>query len=301
MFTVTVIADFVTPPEEGVITTVDVLGFGPPPPLQPATTINTIIAPSIPMRARNRLVEGIMNRREIISITRNTSRIVAAGGSLMDCGATTKEEAVSVAVAVAPGAAAAFVVGTAHEVTSVLPGVQVKDTEPVNPPSPVMVTGKVPMAPFATLTLDGAEAEKSHAVPVSGTDCGLPLALSVTMIVPVSAPGVVDPDGAKVMLSVQGVPAGAMVMGVLPHEFDAMLKSLLAAIAEMFSAVVVLVLLITRFCPALVVVSSWPVNVRLVGLKLIAAIELLPVPVSATLTGSWTTELIVYATCSVAE
>jgi hypothetical protein len=201
----------------------------------------------------------------------------------MDCGATTKEEAVSVAVAVAPGAAAAFVVGTAHAVTSVLPGVQVKDTEPVNPPRPVMVTGKLPMAPLATLTLDGAETEKSQAVPVSGTDCGLPLALSVTMIVPVSAPGVVDPDGANVMLSVQGVPAGAMVMGVLPHEFDAMLKSLLAAIAEIVSAVVVLVLLIMRFCPALVVVSNWPgVKVRLVGLKLIAAIVLLPVPVSAT-------------------
>jgi hypothetical protein len=186
---------------------------------------------------------------------------------------------------VAPGAAAAFVVGTAHEVTSVLPGVQVKDTEPVNPPSPVMVTGKVPMAPFATLTLDGAEAEKSHAVPVSGTDCGLPLALSVTMIVPVSVPGVVDPDGANVMLSVQGVPVGAIVMGTLPHEFDAMLKSLLAVIAEMFSAVVVLRLLITRFCPMLVVVSNWPPKVRLVGLKLIPAIVLLPVPVSATRMG----------------
>lgn len=128
MFTVTVIADFVTPPEEGVITTVDVLGFGPPPPLQPATTMNTSIAPTIPIRPRNHRVDGIMNRREIISITRNTSRIVAAGGSFMDCGATTKEEAVSVAVAVAPGAAAAFVGGTAHEVTSVLPGVQVKVT-----------------------------------------------------------------------------------------------------------------------------------------------------------------------------
>jgi hypothetical protein len=224
-----------------------------------------------------------MNRSEITSITKNTPRIVAAGGNFIDCGATTKEEAVSVAVAVAPGAAAAFVAGTAHVVTSVLPGVQVKDTEPVNPPRPVMVTGNVPMAPLATLTLDGAETEKSQAVPVSGTDCGLPLALSVTMIVPVSAPGVVDPDGANVMLSVQGVPAGAMVMGVLPHEFDAMLKSLLAAIAEMFSAGVVLVLLITRFCPALVVVSNWPPKVRLVGLKLIAAIVLLPVPVSGTL------------------
>jgi hypothetical protein len=300
MLTLTVMAGLLTPPEEGVIVTVDVLVFWRFP-VQPATTMNTSIAPTIPMRPRNRRVEGSMKRSEITSITRNTSRIVAAGGTFMDCGATTKEEAVSVAVAVAPGAGAALVMGTAHEVTSVLPGVQVKDTEPVNPPNPVIVTGNVPMAPLATLTLLGAETWKSQAVPVSDTDCGLPLALSVTMIVPVSAPGVVEPDGANVMLSVQGVPAGAMVMGTLPHEFDAMLKSLLAAIAEMFSAVVVLVLLITRFCPVLVVVSNWPPKVRLAGLKLIAAIELLPVPVSAIWTGSWATELIVYATCSVAE
>ena len=111
------------------------------------------------MRARNRRVEGIMNRSEIASITRNTSRIVAAGGTFMDSGATTKEAAVSVAVAVAPGAAAALVVGTAHAVTSVLPGVQVKDTAPVNPPSPVMVTGNVPMAPLATLALTRRDRE----------------------------------------------------------------------------------------------------------------------------------------------
>jgi hypothetical protein len=69
-----------------------------------------------------------MKRSEMISITRNTCRRVVAGGSFMDCGATTKEEAVSVAVAVAPGAAAAVVAGTAHAVTSVLPGVQVNIT-----------------------------------------------------------------------------------------------------------------------------------------------------------------------------
>lgn len=163
---------------------------------------------------------------------------------------------------------------------------QVKATAPVNPPSPVMVTEKLPIAPLATVTLPGAETEKSQAVPASGTDWGLPFALSVMVSEPVSAPGVVDAAGLNVMLNVQGVPPGAaaMVMGnILPHEFEATVKSLLlVAIAEMVSADIVLGLLITMFCPALVVVSNCPANVRLVGVNLIAPIVVLPVPVSAT-------------------
>ena len=287
--TFTTMAVFMTLPEEGVIVMLDVLGFGPPPPLQPATTMNTSITPTMPMRVRSRRGEANMNSSTMASITRVTCRTVATGGSFMDCGATMKEEAVSVPVAVAPGAAAAGVVGTAHELMSELPGVQVKDTIPVNPPNPVMVTGKVPIWPLPKVTVLDVETEKSQAVPVSGTDCGLAFALSVTMIVPASGPGVVDPAGPNVMLNVQGVPPGeaAIMMGnVLPQEFEAILKSgLLTAIAEMLNAVVVLGLLIVRVCPALVVVSSWPVNGRLVGLKAIAPIVVLPVPVSATWMG----------------
>jgi len=248
MLTLTVMAGLVTPPEDGVIVTVDVLGFGPPPPLQPATTINTIIAPSIPMRARNRRVEGIMNRSEMISITRNTCRRVVAGGSFMDCGATTKEEAVSVAVAVAPGAAAAFVVGTAHAVTSVLPGVQVKATAPVNPPSPVIVTGKVPMAPLATLTLDGAETEKSQPVPVRGTVCGLPLASSVNVSDPATGPAAV---GVNVTLTVQLALAARVVaqVVVLPKPLDVL------GTAVKFNVALPLLVRVT-VCAALVVVSN---------------------------------------------
>jgi hypothetical protein len=167
----------------------------------------------------------------------------------MDCGGTTKEAAVSVAVAVAPGAAAAFVVGTAHDVTSVLPGVQVKDTAPVNPPSPVMVTGKVPMAPFATLTLDGAEAEKSHAVPVSGTDCGLPLASSVNVSVPVTGPAPVV--GAKVTLTVQLALAARVVpqVVVLPKPLDVL------GTAVKFNVALPLLVRVT-VCAVLVVVSN---------------------------------------------
>lgn len=190
MVTLTVIAGLVTPPEEGVIVRVVVLVLGRLP-VQPATTMKTSIAPTIPMRVRKRRAEGIMKSRVIASITRSSCSRVAAGGTFMDSGATTKEAAVSVPFAVAPGAAAALVVGTAHALTSALPGVHVKETAPVNPPSPVMVTGKVPMAPLATLALP-ADTEKSQAVPVSGTVCGLPLALSVTDTASLTVPGAVD-------------------------------------------------------------------------------------------------------------
>ena len=204
MVTFTVMAGLVTPPEDGVTVSVVVLGFGLFP-VQPATMMNTSIAPAIPRRVRKRRVAGIMKSRPIASITRSSCCRVAAGGTFMDSGATTKEAAVSVPLAMAPGAAAALVVGTAHAVTSVLPGVQVKETAPVNPPSPVMVTGKVPMAPLATLALP-AETEKSHAIPVSETDCGLPLALSVIVSDPVTGPGVVPAAGANVTLTVQLAP-----------------------------------------------------------------------------------------------
>ena len=247
MLTLTVMAGLVTPPEDGVIVTVDVLVFGRFP-VQPATTMNTSIAPTIPMRPRNRRVEENMNSRTIASVTREICRSVAAGGTFMDCGATMNEEAVSVAVAVAPGAAAAFVVGTAHEVMSVA-GVQVKDTAPVNPPNPVMVTGNVPMAPLATLTLDGAETEKSQAVPVSGTDCGLPFASSVSVSVPVTGPAPVV--GANVTLTVQLALAARVVpqVVVLPKPLDVLGTAVKVNVA-------LPPLVRVTVCAALVVVSN---------------------------------------------
>ncbi len=75
-------------------------------------------------------------------------------------------------------------------------------------------------------------------------------------------------------------------MGKLPHELEAMVKSLvLTLIAEIVSAVVVLGLLTVRVCAALVVVSNWPAKVRLVGLNAMPATVLLPFPVSATWIG----------------
>jgi hypothetical protein len=54
----------------------------------------------------------------------------------------------------------------------------------------------------------------------------------------------------------------------------------LAVIAVIVSALAVLGLLTVRVCPALVVVRSWPGNVRLAGLKPISEMVVLPVPVS---------------------
>ena len=139
MVTFTVIAVLVTPPEDGVIVRVDDLD-PPPPPRQPATSTNTIIAPAIPRRVRNRRASGSMNSRPIASMMKSTCRSNADGGTFMDCGGTMKDDAVMAPLAVAPGAGAALVVGTEHEVISI-PGVQVKATAPVNPPNPVTTTG----------------------------------------------------------------------------------------------------------------------------------------------------------------
>jgi len=188
---------------------------------------------------------------------KSTCRSNAKGGVFKDCGGTRNAAAVMDPVAEAPGAGAALVVATEQEVTS-MAGVQVNATAPVNPPNPVTLTVNGPVAPLATV-MAAAEAEKSHAVPLRASTCGLPPELSVKLIVPVTGPGAVPAAGAKVTFRTQGVPpgAGAMTIGkVLPHEFEAIANPLLMAIAEMLSAVVVLVLLTVSTCGALVVVRS---------------------------------------------
>ena len=172
---------------------------------------------------------------------------------------------------------------TVHAVTLADPA-QVNATIPVNPPSPLTVTGKVVATPLGTLTAPlGPVREKSQAVPVSDTDCGLPVALSVKVIDPVSDPGAVDDAGLNVTIKVQGVPAGAIVMGnVLPQEFEVIVKSeLLDTIFEMTTGVAPVLLRVTVFA-ALVVVKSCPPNVRLVGLIVIVATDTVAVPVSGT-------------------
>src|SRR5580692_4731426 len=288
MVTLTVIAVLVTPPEDGVIERVD--DFDPPPPappLQPATSTKTIMAPSMPRRVRMRRTSGSMKSRPIASMTKSTCRSNADGGTFIDCGGTMKDDAVMAPLTVAPGAGAAFVVGTEHEVISI-PGVQVKATAPVKPPSPVTTTGNEPVAPLATLTA-AAETEKSHAVPFRTTVCGLPLAESVTVMALATGPGVVVALGLNVTVRTQVVPPGDTVSttGSVGQVVFVMVNGSLAGIeiAETVSGVIVLGLLIVTVWVGLVVVSNWPANVRFVGLNVMAPAVVLPLPVSETVSG----------------
>jgi len=56
-------------------------------------------------------------------------------------------------------------------------------------------------------------------------------------------------------------------------------------IAEMVNGVTVLGLLIVTVCVALVVVSSWPAKVKLLGVKVMAPAVVLPLPLRATSIG----------------
>src|SRR5271156_5018498 len=192
MVTFTVVAALVTPPDDGAIAMVEALDPPPADPLQPATRMNTSMAPAIPSRVRNRRTEGIMNSRAIASIMKSTCRSNADGGAFKDCGGTKNDMAVMDPAAEAPGAGAALVVATEHEVIS-MAGVQVNATAPVNPPNPVTSTGNDPVAPRATL-MAAAEIEKSHACADSGTVLTLP-PVCVIVRLPATGPGGVAATG----------------------------------------------------------------------------------------------------------
>src|ERR1700730_3581360 len=103
MVTFTVIAGLATPPEDGVITIVDDLDPPPGPPLQPATSTNTIIAPATPRRLRNRRDSGSRKSRPLVTMRKSTCRSNADGGSFKDCGGTMKAAAVMEPLTVATG------------------------------------------------------------------------------------------------------------------------------------------------------------------------------------------------------
>ena len=203
----------------------------------------------------------------------------------MDCGGTMKDDAVMAPLTVAPGAGAALVVGTEHEVISV-PGVQVKATAPVKPPSPVTTTGNEPVAPLATL-MAAAETEKSHAVPLRTTVLTLP-PVCVTVREPATGPGVVVAMGLNVTVTTQAAPPGAITIGNAPLLQVAVLEVSVkmpgaAAIAEMLRGRLPLLPIETV---ALVdVVSKAPGRVKLVGVMVILDVVAEPVPDSATRIG----------------
>ena len=284
MVTFTVITGLVTAPEDGVIAIVEALDAGTPP-LQPATRMNTSMAPAIPSRVRNRRTAGSINSRAIAIIMKSTCRSNADGGAFKDCGGTMKEAAVMDPFAVAPGAGAALVVGTEHEVISVA-GVQVKDTAPVNPPNPVTSTGNVPIAPWA-IVMEAAETEKSHAGPDSGMVVTLP---PVCMIVrlPATGPGGVAATGLKVIVTTHAAPPGAMMIGNAPLLHAAVLEDSVnipgaAAIDAMLSGELPLLPIETE--PLLDVVSNAPGSVRLLGATVMLDAVPEPLPESATSIG----------------
>src|SRR5271156_6739601 len=213
MVTFTVIAVLVTPPEAGVIETVEDLAPPPADPLQPATTMNTSMAAAIPSRVRNRRTEGSINSRAIAIMMKSTCRNNAEGGAFKDCGGTMNAEAVMEPIAEAPGAGAALVVATEHEAISVA-GAHVKATGPVNPPNPVTFTVNGPVAPLATAMV-AAETEKSHAGPNSGMVVTVP-PVCVIVSVPGTGPGGVAASGLKVTATTHGAHAGAITIGNTP-------------------------------------------------------------------------------------
>src|SRR5580658_1249231 len=302
MVTFTVMAVLVTPPEEGVIMMVEVLGAGGPPE-QPAASTNTSIAPAIPIRVRNRRTEGIINSRAIASIMKITCRSNADGGAFMDRGGTAKDAAVRVPFAVVPGAGAALMFGTMHEVINALPGVQVKATAPVNPPKPVTVTATGPDMPLATVTDEAAVTEKSHAVPLSGTVLTLP-PVCVIVSAPVTGPVGVAATGLNVTLTAQGGPAGAITIGKLPLLHAAVLAvsaktPVPALIAETLSGKLPL-FPIETIMGILVCVNRVPGKVRTFGVRVMLEAVPDPVPLSATTIG-WFGPSSASTTSSVAE
>src|SRR5712691_12342229 len=131
--------------------------------------------------------------------------------------------------------------------------------------------------PALTVAVEGAVTVKSQPVPVNGTVCGLPAALSVIVSVPVRAPTAV---GANVTLIVQFAPA-ARVAGLIGQATTPVLdsaKSPEAAIELIVTALAPVLVRVTVFA-ALVVVSSWPPKARLVGASPTLGAAFVPAPV----------------------
>lgn len=153
-------------------------------------------------------------------------------------------------------------------------------TAPVNPPTPVTVTGIVPEAPGVT---EMAEAliVKSQAVPLRLTVCVVGDALSVTVRTAASVP-LVPAAGVNVTLITQVAFAAtvAPLVQVLPL---AIAKSA-APVPEIAGAVPIVnvelpVFLTVMTCAALVVVTNCPVNVSVEGETVATAALATPVPV----------------------
>jgi len=208
-------AVLLTPPEEAVIVRFVVpfltLLLSP----HPARASKTMIAVTIPSRVCRRRVLNRHINNDRASNRGTICRIDIGGVGLLDGGRIIPiaEMLTAEVTGVTPSAGVTGLTGV--HVTGIVVPVQVTVTAWLKPPSGVMVTLKLPVLPFFTVTVAGAVTVKSQPVPVNDTVCGLPPALSVMVNVPVRAPTAV---GANVTLIVH-VPEAAKVAGLTGHVF----------------------------------------------------------------------------------
>ena len=141
---------------------------------QPAATISSAAAPASPSRVRNLRATGSVNSA-IRAKAASAICCIEIGGLRSDVGGTSSPFVTIVTFPV-PGAVTAL--EGAEQLPAGIDAEQVSVTAPVKPPTPVTVTAIVPEAPGLTVTGKPLSV-KSHAVPVKGTVCGLPAALSV--------------------------------------------------------------------------------------------------------------------------
>lgn len=168
-------------------------------------TTNTSIAATRPRRVRHWRVIGTMSSI-IIAIAAKTICRMATGGVAVGVFVGASIDAlVTVTVTLLPGAPEAGLTEQDAIVDDAL--AHATPTLPVNPPSPLIATDREVLPPLRRLALAGTVRLKSHAVPDTAIDCGLPLALSVSEIVPEVGPGAVVDEGANVTVIVQVAPA----------------------------------------------------------------------------------------------
>src|SRR6267378_6356778 len=269
-------AVLLTPPEEAVMVRLVVpfwtLLLSP----HPARASKTMIAVTIPSRVCRRRVLNRHINNDRASSSGTICRIDIGGVGLLGGGSIIPiaEMLTAEVTGVTPSVGVTGLTGV--HVTGIVVPVQVTVTAWLKPPSGVMVTLKLPVLPFLTVTVPGAANVKSQPVPVNGTVCGLPPALSVIVSVPVRAPTAV---GANVTLIMQFAPA-AREAGSVPHVFVST-KSPEAATVLIVNVLVPVFVRVTVFA-ALVVVSNCPLKDRLVGASPTPGAAADPVPLRLT-------------------
>ena len=253
---------------------------------QPATITSSAAAPASPILVRNRPATG--NVSSINSASRNTPNCcVETGGVFLEAGGSTRLCVVTVTVPVAPDAVAFTAVPGAVHPPCGIADVQESVTAPVNPPTPVTVTVIVPLLPAVTVG-DDALSVKSHAVPLTASVCGLPVALSAMESVAERVP-LAPAGGVKVIMTTQVALAARVaplvhVVPVATAKSDPFVP-VKPGVAVMFSVELPVFFTVT-VCAALVVVTSCPLKlIGVDGVSVTTGAEATPVPVKDSVCG----------------